>query len=264
MFHREPSPSLPVNSDSNPESGKDAKPRPLPKFGIAKWGIATKRHASGEQHQIPSTSRVPSNPKVTTPEGPPPGPSSMTLASSDPVPPVLEVWFAGCHADVGGGAVKNTDPHSPGDISLRWMIKQVVLSKCEIMFDNDALKRADINISTLVLDAPTRQDVRAESEVEPGPALPTLLTSSSPGEDGNGEHMTRKGKDRDVEKQPWPRKRGVLADAHDQLKIQPMWWFLEILPMKFTWQGADGAWESKWGYAPIKSLHPVLTDVHAF
>ena len=251
MFHRETPQdaaqrrkhsSPPVNSESNPESGEDAKPRPRPKFGFARRGNATKRHSSGEQHLIPSTGKVPSNPKVLTPKSPSPGPSSTALTSSDPFPSVLEVWFAGYHADVGGGSVEDTVLYSLGDISLRWMVKQVILSQCGIRFDDDALRRADIDISTIGLDAPTQLDVKVELEVESGPALPTPLASSSPGED-----VTRKGKDKDVEEQPWPRKQDVLADAHDQLKIQPLWWFLEILPMKFTWQEADGTWKSKWG-----------------
>ena len=34
---------------------------------------------------------------------------------------VLEVWFMGCHADVGGGAVANEDRHKLSQIPLRWV-----------------------------------------------------------------------------------------------------------------------------------------------
>ncbi|KAG9089298.1 hypothetical protein FRC06_001632, partial [Ceratobasidium sp. 370] len=34
---------------------------------------------------------------------------------------VKEVWFAGCHSDVGGGSVLDTTPHSLSNITLRWM-----------------------------------------------------------------------------------------------------------------------------------------------
>ena len=136
------------------------------------------------------------------------------------------------------------------------MIKQVILSQTGIKFDSEALRRADIDISTVVLAAPIQPNV--ESEVEVGPALPTPLTSpSSPGEDDSGEYMIRKGKVKDVEEQTWPREQDVLTDIHDQLKIQPLWWLLEILPMKFEWQEADGTWKSKLGYAVMKFHHPV-------
>ncbi|KAF8274310.1 hypothetical protein EI94DRAFT_1714137 [Lactarius quietus] len=37
---------------------------------------------------------------------------------------VREVWFAGCHSDIGGGAVRDDTPHSLARISLRWMIHE--------------------------------------------------------------------------------------------------------------------------------------------
>lgn len=45
---------------------------------------------------------------------------------------VHEVWFAGCHSDVGGGAVKDTVPRSLADISLRWMVGQILAANCMI------------------------------------------------------------------------------------------------------------------------------------
>ncbi|KAI0086458.1 hypothetical protein BDY19DRAFT_344031 [Irpex rosettiformis] len=57
---------------------------------------------------------------------------------------VLEVWFAGGHGDVGGGATLNSAPHALSDIPLRWMVRQVVQAQCGIQFDNDAILRAGI------------------------------------------------------------------------------------------------------------------------
>ncbi|KAF8627442.1 hypothetical protein AX17_006256, partial [Amanita inopinata Kibby_2008] len=45
---------------------------------------------------------------------------------------VLEVWFAGCHSDVGGGAVLNGSPHSLANITLRWMVREVMTSQCGV------------------------------------------------------------------------------------------------------------------------------------
>ncbi|KAK7022138.1 hypothetical protein R3P38DRAFT_3195528 [Favolaschia claudopus] len=59
----------------------------------------------------------------------------------------LEVWFSGCHEDVGGGAVTNDTPHSLSDITLRWMVRQIVSSGCGIQFDPAALKRASISLT---------------------------------------------------------------------------------------------------------------------
>jgi len=160
---------------------------------------------------------------------------NATASQQDPPPDVQEVWFAGCHSDVGAGTVKDTVRYSLGNISLRWMVKQVTLSRCGIKFDAAALKRADIDVSTTTPADPTQQTMEQflGRESDPEPAA----VSSPPGEDGSEGDMIQKGKGKDV-----------LADIHDQLRAQPLWWILELMPMKFTWQEADGRWKSKWGY----------------
>ena len=175
---------------------------------------------------------------------------SAVLGNSEPLPATQEVWFAGCHSDVGGGAVEDAVRYSLADISLRWMVKQVIISQCGIRFDAMALRRADIDISNIIIDGHAqpivekfwRREPESESEVSP-------TSPASPGENGSGEDMIQKGKGKGVEAQAWPQEQDVLTDIHDELKIQPMWWLLEIIPMKFVWQDPDGTWKSKWGYA---------------
>jgi len=166
---------------------------------------------------------------------------------------VQEVWFAGCHSDVGGGAVKDTVCYSLGDISLRWMVKQVILSQCGIRFDAAALRRADIDISTIFLAYPAQPTVdqlwRRKSEVE---AVTISLALPAPPDAGGC--MISNGKGKGVEKQVLLQEEDVMTDAHDKLKSQPWWWFLELMPMKFTWQEANGTWKSKWGYAPTNTI----------
>lgn len=52
----------------------------------------------------------------------------------------LEVWFAGCHCDVGGGSVRNGTRNSLARIPLRWMIRECFKTKTGIIFDRDMLK----------------------------------------------------------------------------------------------------------------------------
>jgi hypothetical protein len=52
---------------------------------------------------------------------------------------VREVWFAGCHCDVGGGSVKNGTRHSLARIPLRWMIRQTFLAGTGIQFHRSLL-----------------------------------------------------------------------------------------------------------------------------
>ena len=206
------------------------------------------------ESNLEPTDRVPSNPQALGPKSPPPGPPSTALASSDPIPPVLEVWFAGCHSDVGGGAVEDTVRYSLAGISLRWMVKQIILSQCGIRFNDEALRRADIDISTIMLVTPSRPNVEVQSEIEVGHAPPT--SPSSPGEDDSGKSIVRKGKDKNVEEPTGPPEQDVLADIHDELKKQPMWWPLEILPVKIRWQEPDGTWKSTWRYTLMKLHSP--------
>ena len=135
------------------------------------------------------------------------------------------------------------------------MIKQVILSQTGIRFDSEALRGADIDVSTVVLPVPTQPNV--ESEVGFGPALPPLLASPSLPKDDGGEYTVRKGNVKGVEEQTWRREQDVRTDIHDDLKTQALWWLLEILPTTFQWQKADGTWKSKWGYALMKFNHPV-------
>jgi len=240
-----------VNTANGPptlESDGKTSPRPRPKFGLTKWGISVQRLSSKVHHSnnrgIPSSSRA-SSPEKKQSSGTPSG----VPGTPEPLPAVLEVWFAGCHSDVGGGSVKDAVRHSLADISLRWMVKQVILSQCGIRFDAAALRKSDIDVSTIILAGATQSIAKQffGRETEAGSSSP-----GSSGEEGSGEHMIRK-KDADI--QTWPRDQDALADMHDQLKSQPMWWPLELMPMKFTWQEADGTWKSEWGYVITDSAH---------
>ena len=171
----------------------------------------------------------------------------VNSTAPEPLPAVQEVWFAGYHSDVSAGTVKDVVRYSLGNISLRWMVKQVVLSKCGIKFDATALREADIDASSIGLASPTQQTV--EQLWRRGSNAEVVTPSSPSGEDGSEEDMIQRGNGRGVESRTLPQEQDALAPAHDQLRAQPLWWILEILPMKFVWQEADGTWKSKLGYA---------------
>jgi hypothetical protein len=81
-------------------------------------------------------------------------------------PDIKEVWFAGCHGgnllyvafimisgmtqmictDIGGGAVCNDVEQSLSNISLRWMVREIIASGLGAIFDASALARAKINL----------------------------------------------------------------------------------------------------------------------
>lgn len=62
---------------------------------------------------------------------------------------VLEVWFTGCHADVGGGAVKNEVRHKLSQIPLRWMIRQCFECDTGIIFNTHRLAEEGLDVHTL-------------------------------------------------------------------------------------------------------------------
>ncbi|KAF6754906.1 hypothetical protein DFP72DRAFT_897990 [Ephemerocybe angulata] len=59
---------------------------------------------------------------------------------------VLEVWFSGCHEDVGGGSVGNDAKNCLSNIPLRWMVRQAIASGSGIKFDPEALEKASIDL----------------------------------------------------------------------------------------------------------------------
>ncbi|KAI3606442.1 hypothetical protein WG66_009550 [Moniliophthora roreri] len=92
---------------------------------------------------------------------------------------VKEVWFAGCHCDVGGGSVKNDTKKSLARIPLRWMIRECFDRDSGIMFNAKLLKeRLGMEPSELypiVKDRPDplKIDARADiieprEDLEPG------------------------------------------------------------------------------------------------
>jgi len=152
---------------------------------------------------------------------------------------VEEVWFAGHHSDVGGGTVADDCRYSLADISLRWMVKQVIRSQCGILFDHAALRRADIDIGNVVL--PGLRQPTVEDLLKKRP--PTSESSPAASGPENGDHANGSGV-----AELWPTDQDVLTDSHDELKSHKAWWMLEMLPMKYAWQEANGKWKAKWGF----------------
>lgn len=125
--------------------------------------------------------------------------------------------------------------YSLAGISLRWMVKQVVLSQCGILFDHAALRRADIDISNVVFTnphQPTVQDFWNKGPQIPRSPSPVPVCDNTDGDDAA---------------EMWPADQDVLADCHDQLRLKKFWWMLEMLPVKYAWQDARGKWHAKWG-----------------
>ena len=236
-----------VATPRSPEPSETTNPHKRPKLGL---DFAVRRLSSQDQYRISGiSSRSPSDSDTLSPAG-----NEFSVASSNPpdFPSVLEVWFAGCHSDVGGGSVEDTVRFSLGDISLRWMVKQVLLSDCGIVFDEEALWKADIDVSTIVLANPAQQIVAQQKERRSGARAST--TSSAPlipHREGDGED------DMNVA-QILSQEPEVRADTYDELKIKLKdfslgklgtwlgYWVLErIIPATFVWHDENGDVQSQ-------------------
>ncbi|EJC98126.1 uncharacterized protein FOMMEDRAFT_162480 [Fomitiporia mediterranea MF3/22] len=132
---------------------------------------------------------------------------------------VKQVWFAGCHSDVGGGAEKNNADGMLSDIPLRWMVREVVASQCGIQFDAATMARLNVHVS---LPGPEYFAAGINGTTPPGPR-PSEVDITADQVDST-------------------------KPLHDELKLDPLWWILEIIPLPFTWQDAKAKWHKKWEF----------------
>ncbi|KAH7400322.1 hypothetical protein BKA64DRAFT_694829 [Cadophora sp. MPI-SDFR-AT-0126] len=173
---------------------------------------------------------------------------------------VLEVWFAGCHADVGGGAVANGERHMLSRIPLRWMIRQCFECNTGILFSTAALAETGIDVPTVwPVYKQTRKPVVGPSPCtvelyEAGDLPPLERRSTALGVDD--EHEEKK----ETEKEHRSRKRSArprlrsdfdllpehvedhfdaMAPINDQLEQAKGWWALEFWPVKVRVQKKD-------------------------
>ncbi|KAI9058264.1 hypothetical protein FKP32DRAFT_1688725 [Trametes sanguinea] len=176
---------------------------------------------------------------------------------------VLEVWFAGCHGDVGGGNVPNNVEVSLSDITLRWMVREVVLAQCGIAFDEAALVRANIPESifrgegfplpaqTTFSRHPHQNGFTADGENASGSNTAASQDGSSGGASGGQAAPLTKTEPEPAEGTPGDAvdsNADALAPLHDMLKSNPTWWLLEIVPTWYKVQQPDGTWKTKWWF----------------
>ncbi|CAE6361859.1 unnamed protein product [Rhizoctonia solani] len=138
---------------------------------------------------------------------------------------VLEVWFAGCHSDVGGGEERNDAEYSLSNISLRWMVRQIILSQCGIQFNNEALRDMKIPLPTLSF----------------GKVNPTA-------------HYSSAADAKVIEEAQDQERRDALAPLHDALR-NPFWWPLEFFPLVHSYQDEKGDWHRSFSWNLFKPRH---------
>ncbi|THU97418.1 hypothetical protein K435DRAFT_721914, partial [Dendrothele bispora CBS 962.96] len=198
---------------------------------------------------------------------------------------VQEVWFAGCHCDVGGGAVPNETRNALSRIPLRWMIRQTFLTNTGIMFHREMLKDVGLDPATLwpiVHPRPppiSLEDFKRRKSQIHGPGEPSLPSASSAlsreatlvqadtivkadsnvGDTLGGStlvpgRLTRTQRLRSVFLQDFVNEeeedlKDALSEINDELVSVKAWWVLELLPQKVKYQNENDEWVEKilWG-----------------
>ncbi|KAJ7584625.1 hypothetical protein C8J56DRAFT_951454 [Mycena floridula] len=155
---------------------------------------------------------------------------------------VLEVWFAGCHCDIGGGSVDNDVPNTLANIPLRWMIRECFKTNTGIMFESEGLRQIGLNPEALwpkVLPP-------ARIENIPPPAKPsnTHRELSLPNFGAADSSTVVKVRPTEEELEL----KDALSPIYDQLKLKWFWWLLELLPIKQHYQKGDNSWANYFGW----------------
>ncbi|KAK9781355.1 putative Tle1 phospholipase domain-containing protein [Seiridium cardinale] len=169
---------------------------------------------------------------------------------------VLECWFMGCHADVGGGAVANECRHMLSRIPLRWMLRQCFECNTGILFDTARLAEFGLDVHTLwpiyrqparpIAGPPPRLIEKYEQKTLAPLHRRAIFLPIGDGEDR-------------IEDAPPMEKLNYMIPSegdedyfdakeicNDMLKIARVWWVLEIWPIKLRILSKDGqGWEKR-------------------
>ncbi|KAK0237401.1 hypothetical protein EDD85DRAFT_830042 [Armillaria nabsnona] len=171
---------------------------------------------------------------------------------------VEEVWFSGCHRDVGGGSVENSTRYSLSRIPLRWMIRECFKAETGIMFDSGRLRQIGIDPATLypsVMPRPPALSVGSAPIPTAQTQTPLLKTIISkfwhhplPVSDEDQTFAQEASvEDPQIGTEEEEELRDALSPIHDQLKLSKSWWILELIPLKFRQQLGNGKWASWFG-----------------
>ncbi|KAH9837370.1 uncharacterized protein C8Q71DRAFT_598878 [Rhodofomes roseus] len=151
---------------------------------------------------------------------------------------VKEVWFAGCHTDVGGGSVENTSRHNLARIPLRWMIRECFLTGIGVRFHSELLRNVGLDPDALSKNAPRPPPLFAEPGsplIRPRHARGRSDVTLVDGED-HGPRLSEEQEDLI----------DALCPIFDELKISRLWWILEVIPLVHRVRDKMYGWVDKW------------------
>ncbi|KAK5051989.1 hypothetical protein LTR84_002793 [Exophiala bonariae] len=186
---------------------------------------------------------------------------------------VLEVWFAGAHADVGGGAVANDERHKLAQIPLRWMIRQAFDCDTGIIFKTKKLAEFGLDVHTLwpkykSLDPPAHGPPpsvldKYDKGLPPRSIRRSKLVPIDKVENGERFYHLKSHTDEDWTPELVEDFFDAMSPLNDQLEQAPRWWILEVWPVEYKVPIGQGQVETRVGmnlgrYRAIDDMEPKL------
>jgi uncharacterized protein (DUF2235 family) len=164
--------------------------------------------------------------------------------SERPPADVLEVWFAGAHADIGGGAVRNETRHVLARIPLRWMIRETFRCNTGIIYKRDPLAELGLDVPSLwpqvqkrhrpaVGPSPAVLELSKQRELPALTRRPFALKHFT--KHGNLDYPTSAG-EADLLPEQIEDYFDAMAPMNDQLVQALGWWLGELWPVKIRVQ----------------------------
>lgn len=164
----------------------------------------------------------------------------------------------GNFSDIGGGTVPNDTQYSLCHISLRWMIKEILIAPhAGILWNEEDPRFAQLGI---VLH-PKSDDTISESAPSNGDGSWTQTVGSSSQNTTTLTDNLESGDHYEQDDSPSPhlpvdaRKEDVVAPIHDPLKTTPGYWLLEFLPLISSKQDPDDRWRN--GVRCVHHVNPI-------
>lgn len=186
---------------------------------------------------------------------------------------VHEVWFAGAHADVGGGAVPNDERHKLAQIPLRWMIRQAFECNTGIIFKTKMLAEFGLDIHTLwpkyerlpvPLHAPPPSVLeKYKDALPPRQVRRDKLVEIDKVVNGEQFYDLVSHDDDDWTPELVEDFYDAMSPLNDQLIQAPTWWILEFMPVEYKVPLAPGEVQLRTGmnlgqYRGVEDLEPKL------
>ncbi|KAJ3741442.1 hypothetical protein DFH05DRAFT_1506115 [Lentinula detonsa] len=148
---------------------------------------------------------------------------------------IEEVWFAGCHCDIGGGSVSNTETVNLARVPLRWMIRECFRTNTGILFHSEGLRSLGLNPDSLWPEVKPRPDPLPVTSAH----IRRIPRNPPPSEETPEASIFKTEEELDLE--------DALSPIYDQLSLAPGWWALEFWPVKNKFHDGSGKFVSEIG-----------------